>query len=212
MRRDGKRCFRFLKVSIVFLIGFMLMFDFRWRPILVSSAESQANVMIIQSINEQIVRVLQEMEKDQLSFVSMTTDESGCVRSLSVNSVAVDRLKCDFLTQYHDASESVLTFRTTLGTLSGLNFLNGLGPSLTFHAELAHAPDVEIVSSFEEAGINQTIHRVVFRAVVDANFLYPGGGSSQQITTDYLVSETVLLGEVPKTYGSLLLSGKTSIP
>ena len=212
MRRTGRWYVRLLKTAVVLLTGFLLLFDFRWRPILLSSAKSQAKVMIIRQINEQIDGVLKDMAEEDVAFVSMTSDASGSVRSLSLNSVAVDRLKCEFLDRYDASSDGILTFRTTLGTLSGLSMFNGLGPYLTFSAELAHAPNVEILSTFEEAGINQTLHRVVFRVLVKAGYLYPGGECSETISTDYLISETVLLGDVPSTYGSLLLSGKVEVP
>ena len=191
---------RLLLLAVVLLAAFLLLFDRQWRPLLLSNAMSQAKILVTDAVTPILRDTLADFEARGEPLLTMTSDQTGQVRSLSLNALAVDRLKSDFLLAYQKNATYILTFRTTLGTLSGLDYLNALGPYLTFSAEMSQCPDVEVVSTFEEAGINQTLHRVVIRVCVDVCYLFPGGNHAERITTEYLAGETVLLGDVPSTY------------
>ena len=180
------------------------MFDIQWRPMLIANAVSQAKIMVTNAVTPVIRDALAQLEAQGDALVDLTTDNAGQVRSLSLNALAVDRLKTDFILEYQKRAKYTLSFSTTVGSLSGLDYLNAMGPYLTFHAELSQYPDVELLCTFESTGINQTIHRVVFRVKVHVCFLFPGGSQSDCVTTEYLISETVLLGDVPSTYAQVL--------
>lgn len=202
-----KRRSRLLRALTVFgliLVAFLVMFDWQWRPMLIANAVSQSKIMVTDTVTPVIQAAFAQFEAQGGGLVDLTTDREGQVRSLSLNAVAVDRLKSGFILEYQKRAQHTLSFSTTVGSLSGLDYLNAIGPYLTFHAELSQYPDVELVSTFESTGINQTVHRVVFRVNVNVCFLFPGGSRSDCVTTEYLISETVLLGEVPSTYAQVL--------
>ena len=49
------------------------------------------------------------------------------------------------------------------------------------------------------AGINQTKHQISLLVIVDIDVLIPWGTESTQVCTEVLISDTVLLGQVPQT-------------
>ena len=84
-----------------------------------------------------------------------------------------------------------------LGMFTGISYLSGAGREVTFDVEPAGFVDVTYVSHFETAGVNQTLHRISakFRAVFD--LLLPLAARRIEVSSEMLVCETVLVGEVP---------------
>ena len=202
-KRRRSRLSRWLWVACLLLVGLFLLFDLQWRPLLLSNAVSQAKIVVSDAVTAVAAEVLADFESRGEPLLTQTCDQSGQVRSLSLNALAVDRIKSGFLLAYQQRAEGELTFRTTVGTLSGIDCFNAMGPYLTFSAEVSQHPDVALISTLQEAGINQTVHRVLLRVEVEVNCLFPGGGRCETVMTEYLVAETVLLGEVPGTYATI---------
>ena len=49
-------------------------------------------------------------------------------------------------------------------------------------------------------GINQTLHRIYLKIKCKASILTPFKSISKIVETDILLTETVILGEIPETY------------
>ena len=101
-----------------------------------------------------------------------------------------------------DALEGVgvLQLRIPLGSLLDLDVLWGLGPSLKVHAMAVGTADARFSSSFSEAGVNQTLHRIELELTVPMTLLLPGGPVETESVTRLCVAETVIVGRVPDAY------------
>ena len=55
-------------------------------------------------------------------------------------------------------------------------------------------------SSFSEAGVNQTLHRIELELTVPMTLLLPGGPVETESVTRLCVAETVIVGRVPDAY------------
>ena len=66
--------------------------------------------------------------------------------------------------------------------------------------ELYGSVNAELKSSFEDAGINQTRHRIICNVKVGVSAIIPGCSSYTEVENSFTVSETVLLGEVPDSF------------
>ncbi|MCL2859313.1 MAG: sporulation protein YunB [Oscillospiraceae bacterium] len=58
-------------------------------------------------------------------------------------------------------------------------------------------------SSFEGAGINQTIHRLYLDVNCDVSILTPYGGMSSEVDDKVLFAENIIVGEVPQSFYNL---------
>ena len=56
------------------------------------------------------------------------------------------------------------------------------------------------VSSFSQAGINQTLHRLNMEVSIDVAVLVLGETSSFTMSSQVVVAETIIVGQVPQTY------------
>lgn len=59
------------------------------------------------------------------------------------------------------------------------------------------------MSQFSHAGINQTLHRIYLNVSCSVSILTPFDTIEEKIENQVLISEAVIVGEVPSTYYNL---------
>lgn len=204
----NKKYIWLFRLIVIFLIGFTVLFDLQWRPMLLSCAQSQAKLQITQAINDSFERAFAERDMtSEFSTIRYGTD--GDVKSISINNVALNELKLKFVDDFVENAFGIVEFSVTFGTLSGISYFNCLGPFMNFFAEISQYPEAQFVSEFESQGINQTLHKVTMKIIVDVSYIFPGGDGSDTILSEYVVSETVIVGNVPDSYTNIIQNGKT---
>ena len=85
-----------------------------------------------------------------------------------------------------------------LGTLTDFPFFVGEGPEITIKYSQQGSATVERKSQFESAGINQTIHRLYARVETNIYSVSPIETEITSFSFDYLLSETIIVGDVPE--------------
>ena len=88
----------------------------------------------------------------------------------------------------------------SLGTASGVWIFAGKGPSVPMRFLPIGTAEVELVSCFESAGINQTCHKIFVEINVHVAGAVPFFKTEADIKYEYLLAETVLIGNVPNGY------------
>ena len=61
----------------------------------------------------------------------------------------------------------------------------------------------DLRTEFVEAGINQTLHRIYLEVRCNVNILTPYDTISETITNQVLLTEGVIIGNIPDTYYNL---------
>ena len=95
-----------------------------------------------------------------------------------------------------------------IGNLFLPEFLSGKGPLLPVRVIAVSTSDAAFSSSFTEAGINQTLHRINLCISATMAVLTPAGTQSVSAETSVIVAETVIVGAVPQTYLNTYLPTK----
>ena len=62
---------------------------------------------------------------------------------------------------------------------------------------------MEFNNSVVTAGINQTKHQINLEVMVDIDILIPWATESARVTTEVLIADTIIVGQVPETYFNL---------
>lgn len=93
------------------------------------------------------------------------------------------------------------TAKVPLGTVTGLYLLAGRGPSIRFRVCPVGEAEVHLRSEFVSAGVNQTCHRVCAEITADITSGSPLYSFDIEKKFDYVLSETIIKGEVP--FGSI---------
>lgn len=63
--------------------------------------------------------------------------------------------------------------------------------------------ETELISNFSQAGINQTLHRIYLNVSCNVCILTPFDTIEENITSQVLLTEAVIVGDVPSTYYNL---------
>ena len=75
-----------------------------------------------------------------------------------------------------------------------------MGPDINIKIYLTGSTQTQILSVFSDAGINQTLHRLYLTVTGSVAVAVPGLPSTISTSTQVLMSELIIIGEVPQTY------------
>ena len=197
----GKRRRRRHPLLCLTLVGaaLLLLFQGLLYPQAMSLVESKVENRLSALSAECITQTLSEEGVDYSSLIQICYDGEGKVRSLSVDQVKLTLLKqkvaLALLSLLKD--ENALTVSVPIGNLTGILPLSGLGRPVSLSVKAAESLKASFVSSFEEAGINQTRHVISFSYTFTVRILMGLQTKTVTLTATLPAAETVIVGEVP---------------
>lgn len=190
-------------IALAFIIlGIFLLIDMRVRPIIEKTTTYQSKILATRIINDSVYTQLEDENFSYSELVTLVYNEDNTVSSIESNMVNINRLKAkitksvnDELTKIDDHDLSI-----SLGTISGFTSFYNQGPMIPVTLRPEGYVETALISSFESAGINQTLHRILVEINVDISAIIPGYTSSAMVETQFVVAETVIIGNVPNSY------------
>ena len=84
-----------------------------------------------------------------------------------------------------------------------MKLLSGRGPGVKIRISTVGDVETNLKSEFTAQGINQTLHRIYLEAQCNINVLTPFRDIKKDITSQVLLSENVIVGEIPTNYYNL---------
>lgn len=164
-------------------------------------AVSDASDMMILQVNKAISQVLQEGAYQAEDFVELEKNNGGEVTAVRSNMAQINALSTILLERVVGLTENrTITVSIPAGNLTGVSLLMGRGPGIPVEIMVLTSSHVEFRNNILTAGINQTKHQISLLVIVDIDVLVPWGTESTQVCTEVLISDTVLLGQVPQTF------------
>lgn len=192
------------KLFIIFALVVLIFvgIDIRLRPVAKRISESQAQRRSISEVHKAAGEVINSSGIDYSSIVTVSRGENNKVSSVDVDMVKVNTLKTEFVKNINEKmkSKELNTFYVPIGTLTGSRLLSGFGPKVKIKIENYNCVSAQIKSYFTDAGINQTLHRVVLYVEADAKIITMGKSSNARMNTEFLIGETLIVGEVPEAF------------
>lgn len=191
---------------MVVVVGLVVWTDIRIRPLIHDYGINHAKTVCTRAINESVSDLLVQKALAYDDLVTVEKKESGEIQSVEANATCVNRLKADITNTILDRLEQqdVRTLRIPLGTLTGSNLLSGRGPSLPIKIGITATTLTNIRSEFSSAGINQTCHQLFVELEVELFAALPGEPETVTVKSEFLLAETILVGEVPDLYANRL--------
>ena len=187
--------------SVLFLAGFLLLRQ-QYRDVIRDLAETQVKNTTSDLTNDAIAKQIADGVIQYDRIVYFEKDLDGRITALKTNIGEVNRLKTDILNIIND---EILALDNSdlgipLGSLFLPEFLSGKGPAIPVHILSIRNSDANFQSAFTQAGINQTLHQVTMEVSVDVAVLVLGSTTSFTMTSEVVVAETVIVGDVPETF------------
>ncbi len=202
MLRRVQSLLRFTVFLLILFLAFFLMLRSRYRDVIRELAETQVKNTTSDLTNDAIARQIADgiIQYDRIVFFEK--DLEGRITALKTNMSEVNRLKTDILNIIND---EILALDTSdigipLGSLFFPELLSGKGPAIPVHILSIRNSDASFASSFMQAGINQTLHRLNMLVSVDVAVLVLGQTDSFTVNSEVVVAETVIVGDVPNTF------------
>lgn len=202
MRSWIRRLFRGLCLLVVISVVLFGLLRIRYRETIRTLAETQVRNSTSDLINDAIDLQIETGNIQYDRIVYFEKDLNGRITALKTNMSEVNRLKTDILNIIND---EILALDTSdlgipLGSLFLPELLSGRGPSIPVHILSIRNSDASFLSNFTEAGINQTLHQLTMCVSVDVSVLVLGTTRNFTVTSQVVVAETVIVGQVPDTF------------
>lgn len=174
----------------------------KYRLVIVDLAQTSVKNATSDLANDSVAQQIENGNIQYDRIVYFEKDINGRITALKTNIGEVNRLKTDILNIINgrilalDAADIGIP----IGSLFLPEFFSGKGPAIPVHILAIRNSDATFSSNFIQAGINQTLHQLVMEVNVEAAVLVLGETSTFQVSSQIVVAETVIVGEVPNTF------------
>lgn len=188
-----------LLITIVFIIRF---FESQVSDFSKAYFPAFARQTTTKAVCGAVEKVLAEgdFSYDDLTDISYS---DGTVSSVNTDPVKINLLKSRVVSAAEEEVEKIhnSVMHIPLGAFTKLSLIANCGPKVPLSFCLTGSFSAELVSTFESAGINQTIHHI--KLIVTSKIVTASVDFKDTLTfsTDFEVAQSVLLGEIPTTYG-----------
>ena len=192
-----------LLVFLIFL-SFMLLtvFRIRYHGAIRSLAETQVKNATSDLINDAIDKQIDLGNIQYDRIVYFEKDLDGRITALKTNMTEVNRLKTAILNLINDEILALDTTDITIpvGSLLLPELFSGRGFGIPIQILSIRNSDASFHSYFTEAGINQTLQQLTMDVSVDVSVLVLGKTESFTVSSQVVVAETIIVGQVPDTF------------
>lgn len=199
---NGKKSKKILYIFLLILILIIIVFIKMAYPVFIATCRNRAKSIAVNTLNKEVNSVMIMYNYDDL--VDIQRDENGKISYISAKIIPINELVAKItknIQETIDSSPSTLV-NLNLGTVTGFSGLAKISPKIAIKVEQAGNIETKINSEFEAMGINQTIHRIYLDLKCRIGILTPLESISEYIHLDVLLTETVIVGEVPSNYYS----------
>ncbi len=201
MRRVFQKILGLIFFLCVLVIVVLVLFRMRYRESIRLLAETQVRNSTSDLINDAIDKQIENGNIQYDRIVYFEKDLDGRITALKTNMSEVNRLKTDILNLIND---EILALDTSdigipIGSLILPEMLSGKGPEIPVNILSIRNSDAAFTSHFTEAGINQTLQQLIMSVSVDVTVLALGETNSFTVSSEVVVAETIIVGQVPNT-------------
>ncbi len=206
MRSADKKRISKLKIAAFAMLLLLIAYSlFCGYAAMIRTVRSVAQSEMEEVANQAIHNAIRDASVEDAAYselVNIYRNESGAIESLTLNSQAANRLKSDIalkVLEYLNDSDKY-EVAVPMGNFLGSEFFWGFGPKITFKIIPFNIAYIDFESKFTQAGINQVLHTVSVRVDVNIGALLPGFEEISNLSSSAVVSEAVIIGDVPETY------------
>lgn len=198
-KRHFKRWLVLLLLVLV-TVGYVLI-DNSIRPTLLSLSEARLRAIAVKAMNE-AVRETVGSDISYSDLINIQKDDQGNITIVNANAVLMNNLAASTAIAAQDKILNIgeQGISIPLGTVLGGQLLTGRGPEIVVRVEPVGSVSTDFKTEFEDAGINQTRHKIylVLNAIV--RILVGSTAQTVEISSQVLISETIIIGDVPQSF------------
>ncbi len=190
----------FIVLFLFLALQTLLLLDRNLRPTLEAIAEARAKVIATQAINDAInTKIAQEIKYGLL--ITVHTDYNGRPSWAQVNTTEVNRIVAATIMRVQETLAAIRgeVLYIPLGQAFNSQLLANMGPRIPFTIVPVGTVNVEVTDAFEQAGINQTRHKIYLEVYTDVQIVIPFVTRTVQVHSQVPIADVTYLGDVPQT-------------
>lgn len=190
----------FLAILILLTVYIELAVKRQLRDVVIRDMQTLSEQAVTMAVDDYLAE-----HTDRGNRMCDITYDNGSVAAISTNAAYVNAAKT-FITEqaqdYIDSLSHTQGVSVRLGTFTGMMFLSNFGPDILFSVDSTQTVSCEFQSSFESAGVNQTIHHITITVYVDL-LIYGPIRIKETVSTEssFEIAQTVIVGAVPSYSG-----------
>lgn len=203
VRRCGRTLRRFLITAsaiVILIIALTTWLGGNMREAMAALASARIRAVSAKAMNDAI---LDTMESNSAYTALLHIRENGTkVYMVQADPQQMNLLaaQCAEAAQERIAALGEQGISIPIGTITGLTFLSGKGPSIHISFTPAGSVQSQFSSEFTSSGINQTLYRVNLKLTASVQLVMPGVYQSISVTAEAAIAENIIVGEVPEVY------------
>lgn len=189
--------FLVLIVASIFLYIFCVI-----NPIVKEATWASIYSLSTSAVSDAVYDVIAEENLQYEDLVEISYDSNGDISLISIDTIVVNNLARRFyqVAQVYLDKMGDNGLDIAIGTFTGLPFLVGVGPTINIKLVQIGAMTSCFKSKFTSAGINQTNHSLYIELHASVSLVLPTYSSTVDSVTEFLVTESVIVGDVPEVY------------
>ena len=197
--KAGKRAVAVLLLLAGVSVGVFSFFNMKTSPMLREVAQSELESIAFDIVGRTVEEELSRDGADYDDLVHIERNSAGDVSSITTDIKRLNLLKLRIVNRLSNEmfERTEDTIKIPLGNLTGIDFLTGRGPDVTFRTMWVSSVNGEYRNTFEAAGINQTCHRIMLDFTINVGMMFAGREIGTDVGLSVCVAETVIVGAVP---------------
>ena len=197
-----RRILRLLIILLIVIIVCFFLFRSRYHEVIGTLAQTQVKNATSDLINDAIDRQISNGNIQYDRMVYFEKDLEGKITALKTNMSEVNRLKTDLLNLINDEILAMDSDQLgiPLGSLIFPEVFAGKGPLIPVQILTIRNSEANFFSEFSQAGINQTLQKLNMQVSVDVAVLVLGKVDDFTISSQVVIAETVIVGQVPDMF------------
>lgn len=197
-----RKLIRFVIFILAVVLAVLIWFRVKHYGTIMALAQTEVVNSTSDLINDAIDEQIETGNIQYDRIVYFEKDLNGRITALKTNISEVNRLKTDILNLINDEilAMDASELGIPLGNLLLPEVFSGKGPGIPIQILSIRNSDAAFSSHFSEAGINQTLQQLTMDVSVDVTILVLGAAESFTVTSEVVVAETIIVGDVPQTF------------
>ncbi len=190
------------------MTGLLVILDLSFRPVIETVNAYKCHELVSRLINDAVSAEIENENAGYSKLVNLTANAEGEIMSLESNVMNINKLKTRIVHRLEREIARLpdVDIQIPIGTLLGIQLLHGKGFGVGMTVQPVGYASASIISEFSEAGLNQTLHRIVIEIDADVDAIIPGYSTRVPVKTTIVAAETVIVGRVPNAYTHVVAS------
>lgn len=189
---------------LIFILGVLILTEGLKRqigPNIDAISGLKAKGMVTELINETIREQFSDENYEEKLFLVKTGDD-GKIQMVQANTSLINKMVASFAEslQKKYAAMDAKNVEVPYGTLMGSKILSQTGFGINIKILPLSVTKYDFETEFESQGINQTKYKIYIVLESSVQILQPFSKESVKITNKVLISEAVIVGDVPDSY------------